>query len=437
MEKILQVSEFIEAINHHLSLLPEVTVEGEITECKPYQDKFLYITLKDPATSATTSVFAIAYNISGWRNLEPGMKVQVYGTAKLATKSGKFSLNASQIIPAGEGALRIAFEKLKLQLEKEGLFSTDRKRQVNRFPSRIGLITAKNSEAYNDFVKVLKERMGGLEIIFFPVSVQGRDSVSSILKTFNYINNHPELKLDCVVLCRGGGSLEDLISFNDEQIVRAVFRSIIPVVVGVGHERDVSLCDLVADIRASTPSNAAELLVLHRRELISRVEYATNRLVNWTTNNLQSHQNRHMFATKALISAMSSHISRQNHRLSRLVITLEQKLAFPIQRIKRLINRFEATPHTVTQKIHISHTQIEKTSYRLQDASARWLKNQKNSLEQTTRLLQTFDHTNVLKRGYSLTQTSEGKLIKSAKDVKTGTIVLSQLHDGTITSIAK
>lgn len=265
--KIYTVAEFNEYIDLLLSQR-EVVVEGEISELNVAQGKWVFATIKDKSVSC--EVFAYAEQITTLPVLEVGMLVHVYGRPRLYQKTGRFRIWAEHILPTGEGALRLAFEKLKKQLEKEGLFSVERKRPLLPFPEKIGLITAKNSRACSDFIKVLGERFGGLSIFFYPVSVQGFKAIPSIVRAFAYFDAHPELA-EVLVLTRGGGSLEDLTAFNSEEVARAVFASKIPVISAVGHEDDEALVDFVADARASTPSNAAELIIRHRDEVGKQV----------------------------------------------------------------------------------------------------------------------------------------------------------------------
>lgn len=264
MEKIFKVTEFNQFLSVYLEQIGSVVVEGEISELKLSQGKWVFLTIKDE--SASLPVFSILYKISNFSGLSEGMLVKVYGAPRLQQKTGRFSFFAENIVPSGEGALKLAFERLKKKLEKEGLFSPERKRPITKYPKEIALLTAPGSQAYADFVKVLKQRIGGVKIYFLPISVQGMDSVGSIIGAFDYLEQHYK-QLDAVVLIRGGGSLEDLQSFNDETVVRRLFSSLFPVVTGVGHENDWTLSDLVADMRASTPSNAAELLTYDREEL--------------------------------------------------------------------------------------------------------------------------------------------------------------------------
>lgn len=407
-EHIFQVSEFNEFINTYLRQVNEIVVEGEITEVNISQSKWLFITLKDAQSSL--NVFAVAYQISAWRDLEPGMKVHVYGTPGLHQKSGKFSFNANRIVPAGEGALRLAFEKLKLRLESEGLFDISRKRALPLFPLRLGLITAADGEAYSDFIKVLRARMGGIKIFFYPVSVQGRDSVSSIIKAFRYFNKLNNI--DLLVLTRGGGSLEDLQSFNDEQVVRAIFSSRIPVVSGVGHERDVSLADLAADVRASTPSNAAELISRSRMDVLNQVNYAVS----------------------TMDKTLHSLTAAANYRIFRHIDSLKRYVSAPITANQNLLARFRRQLDRASLE-HVRLTNnLSFTSKLLIKNTFTWFRNHDQNLLHLTHLLTILDYHQVLRRGYTITSDAQGKIIRSVSSLTLGSPIITTLADGKITS---
>lgn len=407
--KIFQVSEFNEFINAYLSQVGEVVVEGEISEIRVNQNKWIFITIKDEESSV--EVFGITYKISGYDLLEQGMLVHVYGIPRLYKKTGRFSIFAEQIVPAGEGALRLAFEKLKLKLDKEGLFDPQRKRSLPIFPEKIGLITAKNSKAYSDFIKVLKHRIGGLKVYFYPVNVQGRDSVDSILKAFVYFNSHhPNLGL--LVLTRGGGSLEDLQSFNDERVARAIFSSKVPVVCGVGHEEDISIADLVADVRASTPSNAAELIVKNRIEVMKGVN----------------------FSLKIIESSLRQLLKEKDQIIFRNVNILRNAINQEISHLHRIIDRFNSKFMFFTKEV-ISFIQKASTSEKqLVKAMDFWIKRQKTFLESLTRLLASLDPYRVLERGFSITVKINGAVLKSTKVIKKGETIVTTLFDGKIGS---
>lgn len=268
--RIYSVTEFNKEVN---TLLSDITIcmEGEVGNFKISQNRFVWFDLKDE--KSYVSCFLMAFNLRV--QLEDGMKVQLIGNPGLFTKSGRFHFSVKEIKLVGEGTLKKEYELLKKKLEAEGLFSMERKRQLPRFPERIGVITSSDAAAYTDVMKILKNRWAGLEIYFYPVSVQGQSAIKDIISAFNHFNSH-DYKLDAIILTRGGGSMEDLWAFNTEEACRAVFGSKVPVVSAVGHERDITLVDFVADVRASTPSNAAELIAPHKDDVIFQIDNLIN-----------------------------------------------------------------------------------------------------------------------------------------------------------------
>jgi len=211
--------------------------------------------------------------------IEDGMKIVVRGTPKI-TKWGKFSFTVSKIAPVGEGSLKKAFEMLKKKLASEGLFEVSRKRSLPEDLNKIGVISSTQAAGYADFVKIINARWGGLKVLTAHVQVQGLDAPEQMIRALKYFNEHTDVQV--IALIRGGGSKDDLACFNDEALVRAVAASKIPVITGIGHEIDESLCDLAADVRASTPSNVAELLTRDRKteKIWDKARLARERIFN-------------------------------------------------------------------------------------------------------------------------------------------------------------
>lgn len=264
---ILTPSDFVALVNQTLEFAyPIVVIEGELSEFKISKNKWVYFSLKDDAS--IVKFFGTIYQIPG--PLEDGMIVRVVGNPRLHNRFG-FSVNVQSVAPVGEGSIKKAADLLKVKLQKEGLFDPARKRRLPRYPSRVGLITAATSAAYADFTKIAAARWGGVEINVADVYVQGDQSVGSIIQAIenlNMLSNPPEF----IVLIRGGGSLEDLAAFSDERVVLAVAASRLPMVVAIGHEVDESLAELAADIRASTPSNAAELIFPDKKHELANLK---------------------------------------------------------------------------------------------------------------------------------------------------------------------
>lgn len=269
--EILSVSEFNALLNQTLSFAyPAVVIEGEVANFKINQNKWIFFDLKDQ--DATVACFMTKYQLN--TALEDGMLIRVVALPNL-TKWGKFSLTVKSVELSGEGAVKRAFELLQAQFEKEGLFDPARKRTLPTYPRRIGLVTSAQAAAYNDFVTVVSQRWSGLEIDQAQVQVQGVEAPAQIVRAINYFNQYAE-QYDVLVIIRGGGSAEDLQAFNDEAVVRAVFASKIPSLVGIGHEDDVSLAELAGDVRAATPTDAARRVVPDKVDMLARLDRLDN-----------------------------------------------------------------------------------------------------------------------------------------------------------------
>ncbi len=241
-----------------------VVVEGEVASFKENQGKYIFFDLKegDASLGCFMMKFALRYPI------EDGMKVRVRAIPKL-TKWGKFSLTVQAVVPVGMGNLKKSFELLKAKLSKEGLFDPAKKRPLPGGLVRIGVISSTQAAGYADFCKILNERWGGLKVSVAHTQVQGAVAADQIIRALKYFNEHSEVQV--IAIIRGGGSADDLSVFNDEALVRAIAASKIPVITGIGHEVDTSLADLAADVVASTPSNAAQMLTHDKRDIIRAI----------------------------------------------------------------------------------------------------------------------------------------------------------------------
>lgn len=271
---LFSVSDFIAATNQVLEYAyPSVEIEGEVASFKVNQGKFVFFDLKDAGGSVGCFMTVWQLRVP----IEDGMKVIVTATPKL-TQWGKFSLTVRAVRPSGEGSLKKSFELLRAKLEKEGLFSEERKRPLPKLPERVAVISSTQAAGYADFVKILNDRWGGVRVEVAQVQVQGAGAPDQMIRALKYFNSHDTLP-DVIVLIRGGGSADDLSAFNDELLVREIAASRVPTLVGVGHETDTSLADLAADVRAATPSNAAQILVPDRREMVRSVRASVQTLL--------------------------------------------------------------------------------------------------------------------------------------------------------------
>ena len=263
---VFSVSDFIALTNQTLEYAyPRVAIEGEVASFKVNQGKYVFFDLKD--AQGSVGCFMTVWQLR--MPIEDGMKVVVIAIPKL-TPWGKFSLTVQAVRLSGEGSLKKSFELLKAKLATEGLFAPERKRSLPQMPSHVAVISSTQAAGYADFVKILDDRWGGMRVDVAHVQVQGEGAPDQIIRALKYFNEQESLP-DVVVIVRGGGSADDLSTFNDELLVREVAASRVPTLVGIGHEVDESLVDLAADVSAATPSNAAQLLVPDRADILRRL----------------------------------------------------------------------------------------------------------------------------------------------------------------------
>lgn len=312
------VSDFISLTNQTLEYAyPSVQIEGEVASFKINQDKYVFFDLKDD--NGSIGCFMTVWQLR--QPIENGMKIIVTATPKL-TQWGKFSLTVRALRPSGEGSLKKSFELLKAKLDKEGLFSEERKRPLPSVPEHIAVISSVQAAGYADFIKIVNDRWGGLRINVAHVQVQGVDAPDQIIRALKYFNEQEDLP-QVVVIIRGGGSTDDLAAFNDELLVREIAASRIPTLVGVGHEVDESLADLAADVRAATPSNAAQIVVPDRGEIIRSVRYRVQSVLPRTTQAIEVKQ----VQLRDMMERALSSTERQVQRADERVLHVRQVLA--------------------------------------------------------------------------------------------------------------
>ena len=336
--QILSVSELSDYINQTLEYAyPSVVVEGEVSSFKISQGKWVFFDIKDSQT--TLGCFMSIYQLN--TPLEDGMLVRVVAQPKLTTW-GKFSLTVKSVELAGEGSVKKAFELLKLKLEKEGLFALDRKRQLPQYPKKVALVTSKQAAAYNDFVTILQDRWGGVVVDHLQVQVQGSSAPQQIVEAIEYFNMKAA-DYDALVIIRGGGSAEDLQAFQTEPVARAIYSSEIATVVAIGHEDDISLAELVADLRAATPTDAARLLVPDKKSVISQLEASislqselTLKILQRESDKLTRFHNSLRFVIDSAVSDLSSKQYRLNSAISTAINSSHSEFAVLSQKLTSL-----------------------------------------------------------------------------------------------------
>jgi len=309
----LSVSDFIAATNQTLEYAyPSIDVEGEVASFKINQGKYVFFDLKDDG--GTVGCFMSVWQLRV--PIEDGMKVVVTASPKL-TPWGRFSLTVRAIRPSGEGSLKKSFELLKAKLEKEGLFAPERKRPLPAEPSRAAVISSTQAAGYADFIKIVNDRWGGVHFDVAHVQVQGADAPDQMIRALKYFNSREEVP-EVIVLIRGGGSADDLSAFNDELLVREIATSRVPTLVGVGHEVDISLADMAADVRAATPSNAAQILVPDRHERIRRVHHQIQMLLPRTEQAIERRRTEVVNTLQSALVSVDRHVESDMDNIAKL-----------------------------------------------------------------------------------------------------------------------
>ncbi|MBO5463647.1 MAG: exodeoxyribonuclease VII large subunit [Clostridia bacterium] len=314
-----ELNAYVKRILDNDENLKHIFVTGEISNYKAHYSGHLYMTIKDESASVKAVMFA--GNASRLRfRPENGMKVLIFGTVSLFPRDGSYQLYISDMQPDGMGALSVAFEQLKKKLAAEGLFSDSYKKPIPKFPTRIGVITSETGAAVQDIFNVLSRRFPSAEVVLRPSQVQGDGAAQDIAKAIYLFNEYNAA--DVLIVGRGGGSIEDLWAFNEEIVARAVFASEIPVISAVGHETDYTICDFVADLRAPTPSAAAELAVPDRLELKSELLSYKQHILNLTKNKLDKERSKLLAIEKS--GALRDPVTKLNENRRELLYLSER-----------------------------------------------------------------------------------------------------------------
>ncbi|OEH94491.1 exodeoxyribonuclease VII large subunit [Bacillus solimangrovi] len=412
------------------SHLQEVWIKGEISNFKLHSRGHMYFTLKDENARIQSVMFAGANRFMKFKP-ENGMKVLVRGEVSVYEAYGQYQLYAKEMQPDGIGNLYLAFEELKKKLELQGFFSNEYKQPLPSVPSRIGVITSPTGAAIRDILTTLNRRFPIAHVTIIPVLVQGENAAASIAKGIEQANEIG--KFDLLITGRGGGSLEDLWPFNEEIVARAIFHSNIPIISAVGHETDVTIADFVADMRAATPTAAAELAVPHIEELIERLKQHKVRLIRSLRDQTTYDQERLRRLQKSYAFRYPEKLLVQKEQeLDRLFESLQKQATHLVhykqERLTHLRKRlkqqhpFEQLQQAITRK--------EQTTRNLDRAFTEIKKGKEFALQTYLSKLGMLSPLKVMERGYSLVYNERDKLIKSVEDVKLGDRVQVQVKDG-------
>lgn len=391
-----------------------VCVEGEISGFKTYSSGHSYFTLKDAGAILNAVLFAgVRAKLPAELALKDGLKVRASGAVTVYAERGQYQLVVRHLEPAGTGDLMQQFEELKRRLQQEGLFAPERKKPLPLFPQRIGIVTSPAGAVIHDILTVLDRRFPNLNIRLAPVKVQGEGAATSIANAIRYFNTLSAWMPDVLIVGRGGGSIEDLWAFNEEPVVRAVAASTIPIISAVGHETDFTLCDFAADVRAPTPSAAAEMVIAPKAEFQAKLQHLND--------DLQQSLKRHI----------QQNMQRIDDFDGRLRIALQQKGHHFRKRVEQASARLGILRERQTRTLE---ARLGLQQQRLTQAAHRQIERSRARLETLKRQFDLLNPLAVLDRGYSLTRTADGRLVRSITDVSVDTPLATQVKDGTITS---
>ncbi len=410
--------------------LPLVWIEGALSNVARPASGHLYFTLKDSGAQVRCAMFRPKSAALRFKPTD-GMQVLLRARVGLYEPRGEFQLVAEQMEPAGEGALQRAFEQLKAKLDAEGLFDAARKRPLPRHARRIGVITSATGAAIRDVLSVLARRWPLAEVEVLPVPVQGREAPPAIVSMLKKAS--ASARYDVLLVTRGGGSLEDLWAFNDEAVARAIHASAVPVVSAVGHEVDFSIADFVADLRAPTPSAAAELLVPDAQDMLRHLRQLQQRLATLQQRRLQARSQRadHLLA-RLQAQRPQARLARDRERLAhlrhRLLAVLRERRQADRSRLERLHARLLA--RHPQQRLPLLQRRLAEQSQRLRQAMARQLERERHALQEAARTLHAVSPLATLERGYAILFDADGKVLRSARDAEPGSALRARLADG-------
>ncbi|WP_093060693.1 exodeoxyribonuclease VII large subunit [Psychrobacillus sp. OK028] len=416
--------------------LRDVYVKGELSNVKVHSSGHIYFTLKDDAARITSVMFAM--NAKSLKFVpESGMNVLVRGDVNVFEVAGQYQLYASTIQPDGIGELFLAFEQLKKKLQQEGLFHPSRKKPIPTFPKKIGVVTSKTGAAIRDILTTLERRYPISEVVVFPSIVQGPQAAPSIVKSIEKANQ--VVNMDVLIVGRGGGSIEDLWAFNEEVVARAIANSRVPIISAVGHETDTTIADFVSDLRAPTPTAAAEMAVPSKENLMKNILSYQSASFHFITKRLTDEKNRFKRAMESPVMATPEKLYRPF--IERFVRTEQQlqretNLLFKNKQrdFSQVQNRFiQLSPQRVIDQ---HHKTVQLVTNQLNQASLATFEKNRQQFVSSIRTLEALNPLKIMDRGYSIVY-KEGKLVKSIENVKKDDSIFVTLQDGQLEAIVR
>jgi len=415
----------------------DVWIEGEISNFRAHGSGHLYFTLKDGSAQIRVVMFRSSAKLLRFRP-EEGMQVIARGRVTVYEERGELQVSAEYLEPKGAGALQIAFEQLKAKLQAEGLFEESRKKAVPALPRRIGIVTSPQAAALRDILNILHRRHHTVSVLIFPAQVQGLEApieVSAGIRYFNKARN-----VEVIIVARGGGSVEDLAAFNHEGLARTVASSEIPVISAVGHETDFTILDFVADLRAPTPSAAAELVIRSRQEIEEQSEGLRERLARAMRYRLlMARQSVTEMAQHGAFARMMDALGRRQQRVDELLYRMETAERRVIEQQRR---RWETAAgairhYDVRRRLASMREQLESRTAALGASFRTLLMRRRGRLEQLAGELGALSPVAILERGYALVFDSSGNLVKDSEQVQAGEEIRARVARGEIKAVVK
>ena len=412
-------------------------VEGEISNFRAPDSGHLYFTLKDGNAQIRVVMFSSKARLLRFRPAD-GMQVVVRGRVTIYEDRGELQIAAEYLEPKGAGGLQVAFEQLKAKLEAEGLFAAERKKAIPTLPARIGIVTSPQAAALRDILNILQRRHRSVNTVIYPAQVQGESAAAEVANGVRYFNQTSSVEV--IIIGRGGGSAEDLAAFNNEGLARAVAASGIPVISAVGHETDFTIVDFVADLRAPTPSAAAELVIRSRVEVGNQAEAVRERLVRAMERRLL--EARHALMERAQQGAfarMMDLIRQRQQKVDDCTFRLERGERQALEQMRRRLEMASAAVrhYDLRRVLAGIRAELEAGTAALASAMRNQLLLHKLRLERMGRALETLSPLAILERGYALVLDGSGQLVKDAEQVKPGEEISARVARGEIRAVVK
>jgi exodeoxyribonuclease VII large subunit len=435
LRRVWRVGQLVGEVRNHIEReYADVWVEGEISNYRPAPSGHMYFTLKDGEAQLPVVLFRRQAMLLRFRP-EDGLQILVRGRVSVYEQRGQMQLVAEFVEPVGAGSLQIAFEQLKTRLQKEGLFAPDRKQPLPTFPRCIGIITSPTGAVIRDFLNVAGRRHGALHVLLYPTAVQGESASLEIAAGIAFFNR--ARTVDVIVLARGGGSLEDLAPFNSELLARAIAKSELPVVSAVGHETDFTIADFVADLRAPTPSAAAELLTEAQHKVEERLEQLHRRLNQACRYLLMRAQERFArLSAPAAFARMRNALARRQQRVDELQYQLDAAWHRQSRQMTERLQKLEARllRQDVSHRMRMVRERLETLDGRIVRAEQELLLRWKARHARAEGLLQAVSPLAVLNRGYALVFDEAGVLIRDAAAAADGGLITTRFAQSMLTS---